>query len=126
MIDFTACPQAMVPLVASPLYGFLYKSTIDTIPGAFILFSAGIFILVAICIIIVHFGMKKINRKKEEEEELKEKKNLSGRVPRALENSSKFGENEKNWIPTQFFNGILVAAVKITGVLWHDSIWPHS
>ena len=80
--------QSMVPLVASPVYGFLYRSTIESFPGAFLLFSAGIYVLVAILILVVHFGMKKITRKEEEENKNKKDNSMNLIMPKALMNDA--------------------------------------
>lgn len=54
----------MVPLVASPVYGFLYRSTIETYPSAFLLFTAALYVIVGILLIIIHFGLKKLEKRK--------------------------------------------------------------
>jgi len=51
--------QAAVPLAASPTYGFIYKQTVATFPGVFLLFSAGLYLVVMGLLYGVNRGMKK-------------------------------------------------------------------
>eukprot|EP00092_Neocalanus_flemingeri_P017937 GFUD01019410.1.p1 GENE.GFUD01019410.1~~GFUD01019410.1.p1 ORF type:complete len:522 (+),score=101.91 GFUD01019410.1:44-1609(+) len=51
--------QAIVPLVASPAYGFIYKQTVATFPGVFLLFSAGLYVVVMVLLFAVNTGMRR-------------------------------------------------------------------
>ena len=48
--------QALVPLIANPLFGLIYKSTLNTLPGAYLLTIVGmlIFVLVTSLIMTIH------------------------------------------------------------------------
>lgn len=70
-----AALQAVMPLVAAPTYGFLYKSTIETFTGAFLVLSAGLYLVAGAVLLYTHFGLKRAEneekeaREKEQEEE---------------------------------------------------------
>ena len=51
--------QAMMPLIASPLYGFLYKRTLETFSGAFILLNVFLYLVVMMMASWVYLAMKK-------------------------------------------------------------------
>ncbi|XP_023336366.1 proton-coupled folate transporter isoform X2 [Eurytemora carolleeae] len=51
--------QASVPLVGSPTYAYIYKGTIETFPGAFLLFSASVYLVVLALLVGVNLGMRK-------------------------------------------------------------------
>lgn len=51
--------QAAVPLASSPVYAYLYKATVETFPGAFLLFSAGLYLVVIALLLTVNIGMKR-------------------------------------------------------------------
>ena len=57
--------QAVMPLVARPAYGTLYRFTITEFPGTFVLFSAGLYVLAGIIQMVVHRGLVAIERQKE-------------------------------------------------------------
>ena len=38
--------QAIVPLISNPLFGLVYKATLDSFPGAYLLIVAGMLIFV--------------------------------------------------------------------------------
>ena len=52
-----AAVQAMMPILASPLYGFLYKQTLTTFPGAFLLLNVSLYFVVGLLIIWVYRAM---------------------------------------------------------------------
>ena len=56
--------QAMVPLAASPIYGFMYKETIETFPGAFLLFTASLYVVVGALLVIVNIGLRGVEKRK--------------------------------------------------------------
>ena len=52
-----AALQAMMPILASPLYGFLYKQTLTSFPGAFLLLNVSLYFVVGLLIIWVYRAM---------------------------------------------------------------------
>ena len=52
-----AAVQAMMPILASPLYGFLYKQTLASFPGAFLLLNVSLYFVVGLLIIWVYRAM---------------------------------------------------------------------
>ena len=57
MFSVIAAVQAMMPILASPLYGFLYKQTLTTFPGAFLLLNVSLYFVVGLLIIWVYRAM---------------------------------------------------------------------
>eukprot|EP00090_Calanus_glacialis_P015112 TRINITY_DN23975_c0_g1_i1.p1 TRINITY_DN23975_c0_g1~~TRINITY_DN23975_c0_g1_i1.p1 ORF type:complete len:391 (-),score=72.69 TRINITY_DN23975_c0_g1_i1:84-1100(-) len=51
--------QAMMPLIASPAYGFIYKRTVATFPGVFLLCSAGLYVLMVFLLALANWRMRK-------------------------------------------------------------------
>ena len=51
--------QALMPFAASPTFGFLYRSTVETTPQAFIYMVIGIYFVLLSIIFVVHFWTKK-------------------------------------------------------------------
>ena len=49
----------MMPLAASPLYGFLYKQTVASFPGAFLLLNVSLYLVVIILVVWVYRAMKR-------------------------------------------------------------------
>ena len=56
-----AALQAMIPILASPLYGFLYKETLTYFPGAFLLLNISLYFVVALLVIWVYRAMTSSN-----------------------------------------------------------------
>ena len=50
--------QAMMPLLASPMYGFLYKRTLASLPGAFLLLNVGLYVVVMFLVLWVYTRMR--------------------------------------------------------------------
>ena len=76
--------QSCVPLFGSPLYGVMYKSTIETFPGAFLIFTACAYLIVFTLLIVVNFGLRKVDGKRKKDEEKVEEEKLV--KPKALLN----------------------------------------
>ena len=49
--------QAMMPIIASPIYGFLYKQTLTYFPGAFLLLNVALYFVVGLLVIWVYRAM---------------------------------------------------------------------
>jgi len=50
--------QAAIPLIGSPAFGFIYKQTVATFPGAFLLFSSGLYLVMMMLLMLVNSRMK--------------------------------------------------------------------
>ena len=72
-----AALQAMIPILASPLYGFLYKKTLTHFPGAFLLLNISLYFVVALLVIWVYRAM------------------TSSNVETEVDNKIEFGNQEK-------------------------------
>jgi len=55
--------QALLPLATKPAFSFLYKATLETCPGIYMLLSASLYSLVVGLLIFTHFGLKKLDEK---------------------------------------------------------------
>ena len=55
--------QALLPFGSGPLFGFLYRDTVDVLPQAFLLVVAGIKLIEGIVVLIVFIGVKMDQRK---------------------------------------------------------------
>ena len=63
--------QAMMPLMSSPLYGFMYKSTIKTFPATFLYFNCLLYAIAGLLLVWVYFSVKKIEKKEKDLEVVK-------------------------------------------------------
>ena len=61
--------QAFIPLISSPIFGNIYRSTVETMPNLFMLIIAGLFLVNLSMLIIVDRGLLKVQRSKAKEEE---------------------------------------------------------
>ena len=59
-------------MVSNPVYGFLYKNTVETFAGTFLIFNVGIYVVLALMLSFVNWRMKIRRVKAVEEEALKE------------------------------------------------------
>ena len=57
MFSVIGAVQAMMPIIASPLYGFLYKQTLTYFPGAFLLLNVALYFVVGLLVIWVYRAM---------------------------------------------------------------------
>ena len=49
----------MVPLVSNPVYGLLYKNTVETFAGAFLLFNVWLYVILSIIVAWVNWRMER-------------------------------------------------------------------
>ena len=63
---------ALFPVITKPFYSYLYKTTLETLPGAFYVLSASLYVLVFCLLIYTHTGMKKLGKIMMEHEKTKE------------------------------------------------------
>lgn len=59
----------MIPLVAAPVFGFLYRATVVSLPGAFLLLSAALYLVVGALLVVVNRGVRSVEGLKQAEEE---------------------------------------------------------
>ena len=64
--------QSLFPFVTKPFFSFFYKSTLETFPGAYRLLCGSLYILVLILLIYTHFGMKRQERRTQNEKPVAE------------------------------------------------------
>ena len=60
--------QALLPLASKPVFMFIYKTTLDTFPGAYRVLTASLYCIVLGLIIFTHFGLKRMNKDQLEQE----------------------------------------------------------
>ena len=59
--------ESISPFATKPFFSYLYKRTLETFPGAYILLYGCVYILILLLLIYTHFGMKKQDRKIKDE-----------------------------------------------------------
>ena len=57
MFSVIGAVQAMMPIIASPIYGFLYKQTLTYFPGAFLLLNVALYFVVGLLVVWVYRAM---------------------------------------------------------------------
>jgi len=96
--------QAMVPLVAGPMYAFMYRETVETFPGMYLLFGAGLYLVVMELLTFVYVGMKRsgvLNRDTKDDfkpvhmEQLLQKKNEEEKVSKIILETAPEGDRFK-------------------------------
>ncbi|TRY72153.1 hypothetical protein TCAL_00254 [Tigriopus californicus] len=55
--------QSIMPMIATPVFGMLYRSTVANFPQLYLLIVAGFFLLNSVCLLFVRHGLKKLNKK---------------------------------------------------------------
>ena len=60
--------QAVFPLLTNPFISFLYKMTLETLPGAFRIWRGSLYFIVLFLLIYIHLGLKREQRSVKEEE----------------------------------------------------------
>ena len=68
--------QAIFPFLTNPFISFLYKMTLETLPGAFRIWRGSLYFLVFFLLIYIHRGMKKQEKLKKAEGEERENENV--------------------------------------------------
>ncbi len=76
--------QALVPLVGAPLYGFMYKATIDKFAGAFLIFTACVYVVVALLLISVNLGLRRVEERKKKAAQETETAEQLNKAPKAM------------------------------------------
>ena len=79
--------QSVFPFVTKPFFAFLYKSTLDTFPGAFRILSGSLYTLVLALLIYTHVSMKR-----QEREQLKARDRKVGDEPHVAEEMMRLNE----------------------------------
>ena len=60
----------MIALVGNPVYGFLYKHTVGTFAGAFLVFNVWVYALLSILVSVVNWRMEVVQGCGEDDEDL--------------------------------------------------------
>ena len=74
--SFLAVFQGILPFGAKPFFAFLYKSTLETFPGAYRVLTGSLYSVVLIIIIFTHFGLKRLDKRNSREEKQEELESL--------------------------------------------------
>ena len=70
--------QAVFPIITNPFISFVYKITLETIPGAFRIWRGSLYFVVLFLLIYIHLGLRreKNSKKTEEPKELTDNSKL--------------------------------------------------
>ena len=55
--------QALLPMATKPIFGFIYKATVESFPGTYLIVAIVGYIGIIIVLVIVHIGQKKMEPK---------------------------------------------------------------
>lgn len=73
ILSVVGAVQAFIPIVSSPIFGLLYKHTVEILPQLFLLVLAGFFALDWVFLLIINRGIRRVDREMREEAERREK-----------------------------------------------------
>ena len=62
ILAFVAAMQNFIPLVSSPIFGIIYRSTVEFFPQTIYLILAGFFLIDLTCMVIVDRGLRKVDK----------------------------------------------------------------
>ncbi len=67
--------QAFIPIISSPIFGLIYRSTVETLPQTFLIVLAALFFIDWVILFAINRGIHGIDLKKDEvEAQMKEVK----------------------------------------------------
>lgn len=64
ILAFVGAVQAFIPIVSSPMFGLIYRSTVENFPQAYIIVLAGLFALDWLILAFIDRGMRNVDKKK--------------------------------------------------------------
>ena len=68
ILSFVGAFQAFIPIISAPLFGTIYRSTVETLPQAYLIVLAGLFFVNWCVQIYIDRGLRRVEREKEKEE----------------------------------------------------------
>ena len=67
ILSFVGAVQAFIPIISSPLFGMIYRSTVETLPQTYLIVLAGLFFVDWCVLIYIDRGIRKMNLDKNAE-----------------------------------------------------------
>ena len=61
ILSFVGAVQAFIPIIASPLFGMIYRSSVETLPQTYLIVLAGFFFVDWCVLIYIDRGIRKMN-----------------------------------------------------------------
>ena len=61
ILSFVGAVQAFIPIISSPLFGMIYRSTVETLPQTYLIVLAGLFFVDLCVLIYIDRGMRAMN-----------------------------------------------------------------